>query len=55
MNFRSSVNTGNEGLFWLNQVRSWDSKVQIIMITAYTDIDLDIIYLKEGEKGTDLW
>jgi DNA-binding NtrC family response regulator len=48
MNFYSSINTGNEGLYWLKQVRSWDSHVQVIMITAYADIDLAIKCLKEG-------
>ena len=48
MNFFSSINTGNEGLYWLKQVRSWDANVQVIMITAYADIDLAIKCLKEG-------
>jgi len=48
MNFNSSINTGNEGLFWLRQVKSWDTKVQVIMITAYADIDLAVQCLKEG-------
>ena len=48
MNFFSSINTGNEGLYWLKQVKSWDANVQVIMITAYADIDLAIKCLKEG-------
>jgi DNA-binding NtrC family response regulator len=48
MNFNSSINTGNEGLYWLRQVKTWDSKVQVIMITAYADIDLAVKCLKEG-------
>ena len=48
MNYFSSVNTGNEGLYWLRQVRSWDTNVQVIMITAYAEIDLAIKCLKEG-------
>jgi DNA-binding NtrC family response regulator len=48
MNFNSSINTGNEGLYWLRQVKSWDTKVQVIMITAYADIDLAVQCLKEG-------
>jgi DNA-binding NtrC family response regulator len=48
MNFNSSINTGNEGLYWLRQVKSWDTRVQVIMITAYADIDLAIRCLKEG-------
>ena len=48
MNFNSSVNTGNEGLYWLRQVKSWNDKVAVIMITAYADIDLAVKCLKEG-------
>ncbi|MDR0230833.1 MAG: sigma-54 dependent transcriptional regulator [Dysgonamonadaceae bacterium] len=48
MNFNSSVNTGNEGLYWLRQVKSWNDKISVIMITAYADIDLAVKCLKEG-------
>ena len=48
MNFNSSINTGNEGLYWLRQIKSWNTGVQVIMITAYADIDLAIKCLKEG-------
>src|ERR1700733_5664837 len=40
MNFTSSINTGNEGLFWLKEVRKLRSEASVIMITAYGDIDL---------------
>ncbi|HVB02840.1 MAG TPA: sigma-54 dependent transcriptional regulator [Chitinophagaceae bacterium] len=48
MNFDSSVNTGNEGLFWLKKIREWDITVSVIMITAYGDINLAVRSLKEG-------
>src|SRR4051794_10737381 len=48
MNFNSSINTGNEGLFWLKKVKEFKSDAAIIMITAYGDIDLAIRCLKEG-------
>lgn len=48
MNFNSSVNTGNEGLFWLRKIRSAYPDLAIIMITAYGDIDLAVRALKEG-------
>lgn len=48
MNFNSSVNTGNEGLFWLRKVKELKSEASVIMITAYGDIDLAIRSLKEG-------
>jgi DNA-binding NtrC family response regulator len=48
MNFTSSINTGNEGLFWLKEIRKIKSDVSVIMITAYGDIDLAVRSLKEG-------
>ncbi|RYE11775.1 MAG: sigma-54-dependent Fis family transcriptional regulator [Sphingobacteriaceae bacterium] len=48
MNFNSSINTGNEGLFWLNKTREFKSDAAVIMITAYGHIDLAVRCLKEG-------
>ncbi|HEX7756256.1 MAG TPA: sigma-54 dependent transcriptional regulator, partial [Niabella sp.] len=48
MNFNSTINTGNEGLYWLRKIRELGSKAAIIMITAYGDIDLAVRSLKEG-------
>lgn len=48
MNFNSSMNTGNEGLFWLRKIQETKANVQVIMITAYADIDLAVRSLKEG-------
>lgn len=48
MNFNSSINTGNEGLFWLRKVKELEPNIAVIMITAYGDIDLAVKCLKEG-------
>ena len=48
MNFTSSINTGNEGLFWLKEIQKMKSEAAVIMITAYGDIDLAVRSLKEG-------
>ncbi len=48
MNFTGSINTGNEGIFWLNEIRKMKSDTSVIMITAYGDIDLAVRSLKEG-------
>ncbi|RFM25893.1 sigma-54-dependent transcriptional regulator [Deminuibacter soli] len=48
MNFNSSINTGNEGLFWLRKIKELGSAAAVIMITAYGDIDLAVRSLKEG-------
>lgn len=48
MNFNGLVHTGNEGIYWLNKIKEYNSKIDVILITAYGDIDLAIRSLKEG-------
>ncbi|MVZ63371.1 sigma-54-dependent transcriptional regulator [Sphingobacterium humi] len=48
MNFKSAINTGNEGLFWLAKVKAHFPQVQVIMITAYAAVDLAVKSLKQG-------
>jgi len=48
MNFNASINTGNEGLYWLQRIREMKPGISVIMITAYGDIDLAVRSLKEG-------
>ena len=48
MNFNASINTGNEGIFWLKRIKEIKPEVAVIMITAYGDIDLAVRSLKEG-------
>ena len=48
MNFTSSINTGNEGLFWLKEIQKLKADTSVIMITAYGDIDLAVRSLKDG-------
>ena len=48
MNFNGLVNTGNEGIFWLNKIKKNDPKTAVILMTAYADISLAIKGLKEG-------
>lgn len=48
MNFSAGVNTGNEGLFWLKEIKKKAPYVSVIMMTAYGAIDLAVQALKEG-------
>ena len=48
MNFRAGINTGNEGLFWLREIKKRAPLVEVVMITAYGDIELAVKSLKEG-------
>ncbi len=48
MNFSSGINTGNEGLFWLSEIRNADNDLPVVLFTAYADIELAVRSLKEG-------
>ena len=48
MNFKAGVNTGNEGLFWLREIKKKNPLVEVVMITAYGDVELAVKSLKEG-------
>ncbi len=48
MNFNGLINTGNEGIYWLNKIKEIDKEVEVILITAYGDLDLAIKSLKKG-------
>ncbi|MEO8150792.1 MAG: sigma-54 dependent transcriptional regulator [Bacteroidia bacterium] len=48
MNFTSSVNTGNEGFFWLRKIKDLHPGIAVVMITAYGGVDIAVRSLKEG-------
>jgi DNA-binding NtrC family response regulator len=48
MNFSAGINTGNEGLYWLSEIRKMDASVAVVLFTAYADIDLAVRGIKEG-------
>jgi DNA-binding NtrC family response regulator len=48
MNFSAGVNTGNEGIYWLNRILKSDPLASIVMITAYSDVNLAVRAIKEG-------
>ena len=48
MNFNASINTGNEGIYWLKKIKELKPSVSVIMITAYGGIDLAVRSLKDG-------
>jgi len=48
MNFSAGVNTGNEGLFWLNEIKKRSPNTSVIMMTAYGAVDLAVKALKQG-------
>ncbi len=48
MNFKSGVATGNEGIYWLNEIKKKDKDIEVVMFTAYGDVDLAVKALKKG-------
>ncbi len=48
MNFTSGQQTGNEGIFWLREIKSKFPLVEVVMFTAYGDVELAVKALKEG-------
>ena len=48
MNFSSGINSGNEGLFWLREIKSLSPKTEVVLFTAYADIQLAVMGIKEG-------
>lgn len=48
MNFKAGVNTGNEGLYWLERIKEIKPEISVVMITAYGDINTAVKALKAG-------
>lgn len=48
MNFSAGVNTGNEGLYWLKEIKKKAPLTAVIMMTAYGAVELAVQALKEG-------
>lgn len=48
MNFSAGVNTGNEGLFWLSRIREIRPELEVVLFTAYGDVELAVKALKQG-------
>lgn len=48
MNFKTDINSGNEGLFWTDEIlRRWPG-TQVVLFTAYADINLAVEGMKRG-------
>lgn len=48
MNFKAGLNSGNEGLFWLDVILKINPEIIVILITAYGDIELSVKGIKRG-------
>jgi len=48
MNFNTSINTGNEGLYWAAEIKKMVPEVEVVLFTAYADIQLAVEGMKRG-------
>lgn len=48
MNFKTDINTGNEGLYWLSDLKSRFPGIRVVLFTAYADIQLAVEGMKRG-------
>ena len=48
MNFHTDINTGNEGLFWLSEIKKRSPDTEVVLFTAYADIQLAVEGMKRG-------
>ena len=48
MNFHTDINTGNEGLFWLAELKKSRPEIEVVLFTAYADIQLAVEGMKRG-------
>ena len=48
MNFHTDINTGNEGLYWLSEIKKRRPDIEVVLFTAYADIQLAVEGMKRG-------
>lgn len=48
MNFHRDINTGNEGLYWLSELKARFPDIEVVLFTAYADISLAVEGMKRG-------
>jgi DNA-binding NtrC family response regulator len=48
MNFSAGINTGNEGVYWLQRVLQQEPGISVVMITAYGDVELAVKAVRMG-------
>ncbi len=48
MNFTASANTGGEGLYWLTEIKNRFPRIEVVLFTAYADVDVAVEGMKRG-------
>lgn len=48
MNFRKGFENGQDGLYWMNEIKTIEPQLPIILMTAYGEVELAVEALKNG-------
>jgi DNA-binding NtrC family response regulator len=48
MNFRAGESSGNEGMYWLREIKKIRKEIEVVMFTAYGDIETAVKATHEG-------
>lgn len=48
MNFKTGINSGNEGLYWLTEIKKHSPYTEVVLFTAYGEIDVAVEAIKRG-------
>lgn len=48
MNFRTGESSGNEGMYWLREIKKFRKDIEVVMFTAYGDIETAVRATHEG-------
>lgn len=48
MNFRKGMNDGREGIYWLEHIKNISPQTQVILMTAYGEVELAVQAVKKG-------
>jgi DNA-binding NtrC family response regulator len=48
MNYQAGESTGNEGIYWLREIKRIRPDTEVVMFTAYGDVDLAVKATREG-------
>ncbi len=51
MNFTASINSGNEGLYWIDEIKKLRKDLPVVVFTAYADIELAVEAIKRGASN----
>jgi len=48
MNFRAGESSGNEGMYWLREIKKRKPDIEVVMFTAYGDVEIAVKATHEG-------